>query len=117
MPEATTVRVRENLLLTYLRDEDILTSSELIARLIKTGCTEANARQLIRRNSNGREVWRSEKLRLPKDERLFADARFAQTPTFFRAVGRKLAQTSRAAFARCLETLGEREALHKIDVM
>jgi hypothetical protein len=36
--------------------------------------TEANARQLIRRNVGRGQVWRSEQLRLPKDERLFANA-------------------------------------------
>jgi hypothetical protein len=116
MAGTTAARTRQNPLLKYLEGDDVLTSSELIARLTKDGRSEAAARQVIRRTA-GKGIWRSEKLRLPKDERLFADARFAQTPAFFRAVGRKLALTSRGGLARCLETLGAREALHKIDVM
>lgn len=110
-------RSKENPLLKHLPAAGVLTSSELIGKLKSGGMTDENARQVIRRNSNGHGVWRSQKLRLPKDERLYAKRGFVGTPAFFRSVGAKLLETNRWGLARCFEALGERQALHKVDVM
>jgi hypothetical protein len=114
-----TPRVRRLLSSSYPQHSIIplLTSSELIARLRAEGLSEENARQVIRRNARGGEVWRSERLRLPKDERLFARAATVRTPDFYQAVGRKLLETKRRGLGRCLEALGARQALHKVDLM
>src|SRR5262249_22974951 len=52
-----------------------------------------------------------------KDERLFARTATARTPAFFQTIGTKLLQTNRMGMARCLQALGDRTALHKVDLM
>lgn len=111
-------RAKSNPLLKHLPEDDVLTSSELIALICKRdGESEANARQLLSRNANAEGVWRSERLRLPKDERLFARKKFMSTPYFYVCLGKKLLASKRRGLARCLEALGNRTALHKTDVM
>lgn len=117
MTTATRVRSQENPLLRHLSPGTVLTSSELIRCLKATGLSDDNARQLIRRNAARGQVWRSERLRLPKDERLFANEASVHTPGFFRAVGAKLLETNRRGLARCLQALGVCQALHKVDLM
>lgn len=100
-------RAKSNPLLKHLPDDDVLTSSELIALIRKRdGETEANARQLLSRNANAEGVWRSERLRLPKDERLFARKKFMGTPYFYTCLGKKLLASKRRGLARCLEAAG-----------
>ena len=108
---------KENPLVKFLCDSTVLTSSELINRLKDTGLTDASARQTLRRNCNGTDVWRSEKLRLPKDERLFAMRSTVGEPSFYKNAGEKLKGTTRHGLARCLDALSGRTVLHKVDVM
>jgi hypothetical protein len=96
---------------------DVLTSAELIERLKKDGLTADNARQVLRRNSGNGEIWRSENLRLPNDERLFAARSLLQTSDFLSCAGAKIRMTSRHGLSRCLLELGKHLALHKVDVM
>src|SRR5260221_2906446 len=101
----------------YIKAERIYASSELIADLCEDGVTEANARQIIGRGSNNDGIWRSEHLRLPRNERLFARKSLVESPDFLAAVGEKLRRTSRKGLARCLNALAEHFVLHKIDVI
>lgn len=117
MPRVPSARAKKDRLSEHLKREEVLTSSELIGRLKATGLTDDNARQLLRRSANSRIVWRSERLRLPKDERLFATQDFFGSRSFYQAVAEKLRSTSRWGMARCLEVLAQRGALHKIAVM
>src|SRR5438105_4583272 len=104
MSRSLALSQKSNPLLPHLPDSEVLTSCELIARLRASGMKEENARQFLRRNALG-PVWRSEWLRLPKDERLFAHRTFLRTPQFFEAVGKKLLETNRGGLARCLHAL------------
>lgn len=108
---------KENPLARHLTPGVILTSSELIARLKTEGLSEANARQVICRHACRNGVWRSEHLRLPRGERLFTTSGYARTTDFLKAVGAKLLDTNRWGLARCLQALGARQALHRVDVM
>ena len=101
----------------HISGRRLLTSSELVARLQGQGLSEQNARQFIRRHSNVNGVWRSEKLRLARDERLFADSSFVGCPDFYVAVGKKLMETSRQGLGRCLIALGKVHILNKIEAM
>lgn len=65
--------------------------------------------------SNG--FWRSENLRLARDERVFATATTVGTPGFLAAVGDKPRQAGRLGIARCLAALGQFHVLHKIEVL
>jgi hypothetical protein len=113
----TATRQKLNPLSRHFRAGSVLTSSELISRLTAEGMSADAARQTIRRHAGRGEIWRSEELHLAKDERLFALASDIRTPGFFRAVGTKLLDTNRWGLARCLEALGSRQVLHKVDVM
>jgi len=108
---------KENPLVKFLENSTVLTSSELIGRLKDSGLTDAAARQAIRRNSRDSAIWRSEKLRLPKNERLFALRSTVGDSAFYRTAGQKLQGTSRQGLSRCLATLSERLVLHKVDLM
>ncbi len=110
-------RAAGNPLAAYLHGGRVLTSSDLIALLRKTGASEANARQIIGRNSNTEGVWRSENLKLARDERLFAEQRHVGSASFFAAVGERLRNTSRHGLARCVAALATHGVLHRIDVM
>jgi hypothetical protein len=96
---------------------EVLTSSELIAHLTKSGESDQNARQIIGRLAKAGTIWRSSDLRLPRNERLFAAAPFRSDPDFIAAVGKKLQGTSRHGLARCLSVLGTRFVLNKVDAL
>lgn len=106
-----------NPILNHLPKDDVLLSSELIALLRADGASEANARQKLRRTANSDGIWRSERLRLPKDERLFSRRAFVGTLEFYDRLGKKLLASNRNGLARCLEALGSRQVLHKTDLM
>ena len=55
---------------------ELLTSSALIARCVDRGFKAAHARQLVRRGAMRNGIWRSEKLSLPGNGRLFAHQQF-----------------------------------------
>lgn len=96
--------------------EGVHTSSELIARLVRGGHSPQNARQVLSRQSNKNGIWRSRSLRLPRDERLFADQEVVGTPLFFLQVGAKLLSTGRHGLARSIGALGAHGLLHRIDL-
>lgn len=96
--------------------QGVCTSSELIERLVQGGCSPQNARQAISRHSKRNGVWRSQNLRLPRDERLFADRSVIGTPLFFSQVGAKLLSTGRRGLARSVGALGAHGLLHRIDL-
>ncbi len=96
--------------------QGVHTSSELIGRLVRAGYSSQNARQILSRQSNKNGIWRSQDLRLPRDERLFADRRAVGTQEFFSQVGAKLTSTGRHGLARCVGALGAHGLLHRIDL-
>jgi hypothetical protein len=101
----------------HVKEGEVLTSSELIQRLVKVGYSEQNARQIIRRHSNVAGVWRSSDLKLPRNERLFALTAFRNSPGFQQAVAQKLEGVGRNGLARCLSILARRSVMNKVDVM
>jgi hypothetical protein len=117
MASLTWTPSRENRLSKFLGNGQVLTSSELLAELRREGLAPANARQVVSRNSNISGVWRTQNLRLARDERLFAEKRFVGRPEFLVAVGEKLRKTSRQGFARCIIALGKEGVLHRVNVI
>ncbi len=117
MPTSPPIQVKRRNPTTGLSGQEVLTSSQLILRLQKAGHTKENARQIIRRRAQAGDLWRSEKLRLARGERLFADPSLVGKPEFFLAIGDKLQQTTRHGVARCITALGQIHVLHKIDVL
>ncbi len=67
---------------TIISAKEIATSTTLIGRCVAQGITRANARQLVRRNSGRANLWRSEKLALEQNGRLFAHESFVGTKEF-----------------------------------
>lgn len=104
-------------LLPFVPEFAVVTSSELIHSLRNKGYSDENARQLIRRHSKSKEIWRSENLKLARGERLFARSGFLGSGKFFTAVASKLGQTSRHGLARLLTVLGRVHVLNRIEVV
>jgi hypothetical protein len=75
------------------------------------------ARQAIARSAKAGEIWRSEAMRLPRNERLFASKAFRTHPEFFNQVAKTLASTNRAALSRFLSVLRQRHVINRVDVM
>lgn len=111
------MKTNANKLAPFLKGGALLTSSELIARLRADGISESNARQILRRQSASDGIWRSEKLKLARNERLFAVRRFVGTDAFLRAAAEKLRQTHRWGLARVLATLADQHVIHKVDIL
>lgn len=109
--------VGRNRLGKYLAEGELLTSSELASKLTSDGYSGVNARKLISRYANTNGIWRSEKVRLAKDERLFAHKKRLGTERFLRIVGEKLAETSRQGLARCIQSLVDVLVLNRISVL
>lgn len=107
----------DNKLLPHLQGHRLLSSAELIGCLRADGISDANARQILSRQRGLDGIWRSEKLRLARNERLFASQRFFGTEAFLRAAGEKLRQTHRWGLARVLATLADRQVIHKVDIL
>jgi hypothetical protein len=106
-----------NRLFKYFADGEIKTSSELIRALKADGLSEENARQTIRRQAKTNAIWRSAKLKLGGNERLFAASASVGSVQFFNAVSRKLSETKRFGLARCLSALGRFQILHKVEAV
>lgn len=127
MRSVTTVRNRGHMetakstqsdqLKAVIQEGKIYTSSELIRSLQRKGFKPENARQIISRHSNKDGVWRSEKLRLPHDERLFSDSGLVGTTPFFTQVGEKLRTSDRHGLARCVAALSTHGVLHRNDLL
>ncbi len=117
MIRTTRKKAEGKTLLKYLEGGQVRTSSELARLLMNEGVGGVNARQIISRQSNTDGVWRSEHLRLARDERLFAEQSLVGSPGFFSKVGQKLQQTSRHGLARCVAALGTHHVLHRVNVI
>ncbi|MFZ2874293.1 MAG: hypothetical protein WAZ94_07395 [Phycisphaerales bacterium] len=95
---------------------EVLTSSTLLARMVKKGLSPAQARQRMSRGAeDGKRIWRSQNLALPHNERLFARREFVGSPQFFNAVGAHL-ESARPGLARCLEAATKRPVLLEYEV-
>lgn len=117
MTTSTTTSRGSIQLTRYIRGSQVVSSSELIRLLQHDGLTEDNARQFIRRQAKANGIWRSEKLKLARGERLFADSTLVGKPEFFVAIGDKLRQTSRYGLVRCLDAIAKLHVLNKIDLL
>jgi hypothetical protein len=92
---------------------EVVTSSELADRLRqREGVTPAYARQLLKRLHGGDGLWRSERLKLRQNERLFAHPQFVGTAKFFGRCA-ALLENSRPGVARCLRRLAEGLVVHR----
>lgn len=95
---------------------EVVTSSVLVARLKGKGLSAAQARQrLSREAANGSGVWRSDKLALPHNKRLYARTSFVGHNQFFEAVATHLG-TARPGLARCLVAAARRPVLLEYEV-
>jgi hypothetical protein len=95
-------------LTSIVRHDEILTSSTLISRLTHSGKAYDSARQILRRSWETSGLWRSEKLILPRGERLFCHKGFRGKANCIRQAT-ALLNIARPGIARCLnKILGER---------
>lgn len=93
---------------------EVVTTSELQDRLVAGGRAPASARQAISRAARtDASLWRSEKLQLPRGERLIARAEFAKTRAFYRVVGERL-KAARPGLARCLDLLANDGVVNRV---
>jgi hypothetical protein len=72
---------------------------------VAAGKTPANARKIISRGHQNGELWRSEKFRLPGNERLFTRADYWGTRDFCKKVADLISTTERRGIARCLDAI------------
>lgn len=93
------------------------TSSELIGLMERDGHSNDSARQFLSRHANKNRIWRSQRLRLPRDERLFADRESVGSVPFFSQVGEKLRASNRQGIARAVAALGVHRLLHRVDLL
>lgn len=100
-----------------IKSQEVVTSGELISRLRDRGFTDEAARQAIVRSAKAGQIWRSDSLKLPRNERLFSTRAFRNHSEFFDEVGKKLAGTNRDGLAGFLRALGQQEVIHKINAM
>ncbi|MCH8148038.1 MAG: hypothetical protein IH987_08620 [Planctomycetes bacterium] len=89
---------------SFIRNREIVRSSDLIERMTNAGYSADNARQRMHRLADNSDVWRSEKLQLPGRERLFARNHFRQSSGFVTSLVHTL-DTLRPGLARCLRRL------------
>ena len=92
-------------LASFVQPGEILTSRQLQDRLVAAGKTPANARKIISRGHQNGQLWRSEKFRMPGNERLFARAEYWGTRDFCKKVADLIATTTRRGIARCLDAI------------
>jgi hypothetical protein len=97
--------------------KEVLNSSEVIARLQKTGMTNAAARQTLTRGSKCGEIWRSETLKMSQNERLLARFRFVGSTDFLNEVKPVLLKNNRRGLLRCVELLQLRRLMNPVDAM
>ena len=107
----------KNSVVDAIQSREVISSGELINQLRDLGFTDEGARQAIVRSAKAGDIWRSESLKLPRNERLFTTKAFRNHSEFFDEVGKKLAGTNRDGLARFLRVLGQQKVIHKIDVM
>jgi hypothetical protein len=95
-----------------LQNNELLTSSEFIKRLIAEGHSKDHARNLIRRYSARSGIWRSERLALPKNIRLFSHKSFRGTFEFAEKII-PILEIKRPGIARFFNLLIHRQVLLK----
>ena len=67
---------------SLVKKGEIVVSTDLINRCLNNGLGRVNARQIVRRNSAAQGLWRSEKLCLEANGRLFCHADLKNSPGF-----------------------------------
>src|SRR5437763_1360918 len=109
-----TVQERKVRPLDLIGPTEVLTSSELLSRLVDKGYNPAAARQMISRDvRGGHQLWRSARLQLERGERLFARRTFSGTPNFYQQAADRLHQL-RPGLARCLSGLATNGVLNRV---
>jgi hypothetical protein len=108
-------RMADTSLESLLYSEIVLTSEELVKKLIQAGRTPAAARQALQRASASGRVWKSEHCRLPQNMRLYALPNLVGSNQFFRVAARKVAQSERHGIARCMAALAQDKVLLDTD--
>ena len=88
----------------HIAPGELLTSSTLIGRCTSAGLDPVHARQLLRRNSARNGLWRSEKLALQNNGRLFSHTSARGSPGFLAQLLLILAR-ERPGLHRLLQTL------------
>lgn len=104
-------------LLAVLKPDEVVSSSSLIQRLLASGIPNATARQILGRASKHKEIWRTELLKLQRNERLFARSSFVGNAEFFGLVRKVLIQNGRRGLVRCLDVLKDRKLLNWVDAV
>lgn len=66
----------------FVKEAEVIRSSELSRRCVAAGIDPVHARKLIARAANKNGVWRSDYLALQRNERLFARRSFVASPEF-----------------------------------
>lgn len=91
---------------------EVVVSSELADRIRRQGgYTAVYSRKILQRHYSEVGFWRSEKLLLERDMRLYARRKFVGTYAFLGRVSAALANTTRQGMARCLAVLEKEEVL------
>lgn len=106
-------RIRLRQLLTA---HEVVTSADLKQRIRAKGVSDAYAGQMLRRQYEAEGLWRSERLKLSQNERLFAHSKLVGTSEFFKQVEVLLRQ-ARPGIARCLRRLAEEQVVHRVQMM
>ncbi|MDB6026068.1 MAG: hypothetical protein JWM68_2291 [Verrucomicrobiales bacterium] len=94
----------------FVGPEELLTSSELLERIVRAGIGGDSARQLIRRKAEGQLIWRSERLILSGGGRLFARRSFRESVAFIPQCLSKL-NSLRPGIARAAHALLHEEVV------
>src|ERR1700733_374034 len=89
----------------FVGSGEIVTSRQLQDRLVAAGKTPVNARKIISRGHQDGRLWRSEKFRLPGNERLFALRDYWGTRDYCEKVAELITTTKRPGIARCLAAI------------
>jgi hypothetical protein len=96
---------------SYLKRDEILTSSQLQQRLLGAGKSEANARKMLSRGTLHGDLWRSDKFRLQGNERIYAHNDYWGTAGFCFQIAELVARMNRPGISRCLEVLAREDIL------
>jgi len=87
-----------------------MTTGQLLDELVGRGSSRANARQIISRRYSQDGLWRSDKLQLPRRERLIAPKEEVGSPKF-QSCAAALLSDCRPGIARLLRALSSRRAV------
>ncbi len=93
-----------------LGNREIVTSTDLVQRLVKRGYAAGTARQLLRRGYEAAGLWRSDSLVLPTGARLFARKPYFGDSSFLREL-RPILHKHRPGIGRVLDAMMRWEAI------